>query len=1139
MGLTMICPKCQTELPEGGNFCNECGQRLERVCPACGQKNPPGSKFCSECGESLAKPVAPASKPEPLKYVPRTDFNNPQSYTPKGIAEKILASRSAMEGERKQVTVLFSDVAGFTAMSEHLDPEEVHNIMEGCLNIFFEEIHRYEGAVVNFTGDGIMALFGAPLAHEDHARRAGLSALNIQKAIGPYGKKIRIRFGLDFQIRLGLNSGPVIVGSIGDNLKVEYTALGDTVNLASRMEKLASVGGIMVSGATYRLIRPYFELVARGPIQIKGKEEIQEAYELVREGKAETRMDASIARGLTRFIGRKQELDLMVQAYQKARAGSGQVVGIVGEAGVGKSRLLLEFRRSLSTGECTLLTGQCVQFGRNMAYLPLLDLLRSYFGLNDLADETQARQRLLEKIKELDEHLLVHLPSFQSLLSLPVENDRYRNLEPKDKRELDFEALRAFWGQVSRHRPLVLVVEDLHWMDKTSEQFLDLFIGGLHGFPILLLLLYRPEYSHPWGGKSYYLQIGLDHLPSSESADLISALLDEGKVAPELRNLILNRAAGNPLFMEEFTLNLVENGMIRRETDRYFLNPKAAEIQVPDTIQGIIAARMDRLSDNLKSTMQVASVIGRDFAYRILQSVMGVREELKAALLNLQGLELIYEKSLFPELEYIFKHAMTQEVAYNSLLVKIRQRLHEQIGRTIEELYAERLEEFYVMLAHHYGRSRNLEKGYEYLTRAGLQAKDTFANEEALSYFKRAWSLLEGMEDPETRESRRIETAVRMAEVLEPLGRFQEALKVLSEIISPAEPGKEDPRLARAYFCLGNNLSNLGQWTEARRNISRAIELAEMTNDQNVLGAAFHYLGQLDFFSGHLTSSVKNYEKAASIFETLENPFLMSWVYVFLANVISHFSYPPTRLAAIRKAEYWTEIAGNKRAEPFIHYSWFMHWIYSGTYDKALEHARQSGLASQKAGDYVHLGMGYFFQGWTYYLMGRFKEGLENAELSVHHSEKIGMKLILTFGLLLRGKIYMALGGLEEAERSVNQGMAIALAMDQGWAQIFGFGTEAQILARQNPAKSGPVREALGKAVPILRRARSWGYLLLHALDRADVYLVLGDVKQSAKEISRARRIYIKMEVPEGTPKLHSLEDRLRELSEKGEKGQH
>ena len=326
----MECPKCQTNLPDGAKFCKECGQKIEKACPECGKSVPPDSKFCLECGCDLRKP----------RELPTLDFRQPKTYTPKHLADKILNTRSALEGERKLVTVLFADVANFTSLSEKLDPEEVHYIMEGCLNILLEEIHRYEGTVVNFTGDGVMALFGAPLAHEDHARRAGLSALNIQKAIGPYGKKIRSRFGVDFRIRIGLNSGPVIVGSIGDNLKVEYTALGDTVNLASRMEKLAPVGGVLVSGATYRLIRPYFELNAQSPIHIKGKEEVQEAYELVREGKAETRMDASIARGLTRFIGRQQDLDLLVQAYQKARNGSGQVVGIVGEAGVGKSRLL-------------------------------------------------------------------------------------------------------------------------------------------------------------------------------------------------------------------------------------------------------------------------------------------------------------------------------------------------------------------------------------------------------------------------------------------------------------------------------------------------------------------------------------------------------------------------------------------------------------------------------------------------------------------------------------------------------------------------------------------------------------------------------------------------------------------------------
>jgi class 3 adenylate cyclase len=439
----MRCPKCQFENPNTQNFCGQCGSKLEVVCSKCGCNNPPQYKFCGECGDSLEEP----------KEAPALDYSVPQSYTPKFLADKILTTRASLEGERKLVSVLFADVANYTSIAEKLDPEEVHQIMDGCFKILMDEIHGYEGTINQFTGDGVMALFGAPVAHEDHAQRACYGALSIQKAVGEYAEKIKKDWGIEFKMRMGLNSGPVVVGSIGDDLRMDYTAIGDTTNLAARMESLAKPGNIVVSRNTHRLVRDFFALESLGKVEIKGKEELQEAFELIKATEVSTRLEAAVARGLTRFVGRKNSMAALMEASQKAQSGSGQVVGMVGEAGVGKSRLLLEFRNRLPRGKITYLQGRCLHYGGLMAYLPVLDILKSYFEIKEGDRESVIMKKMKEKILQLDEKLLGVMPPFEDLLSLKVVDEAYLELDPKQKRVRVFEAIRDLLIRESSTRP--------------------------------------------------------------------------------------------------------------------------------------------------------------------------------------------------------------------------------------------------------------------------------------------------------------------------------------------------------------------------------------------------------------------------------------------------------------------------------------------------------------------------------------------------------------------------------------------------------------------------------------------------------------------------------------------------------------
>ncbi len=415
----MKCPKCQSDNREDVKFCEQCGAGMELECPNCKARIPLGKKFCGQCGHALSSPTHPF------------DYSQPNSYTPKFLAEKILTTRSSVEGERKLVTVLFADAANFTTISEKLDPEEIHGIMDGCFKILMDDVHKYEGTINQFTGDGVMALFGAPLAHEDHAVRACHAALAIQHALTDYGEKLKKTCGIDFKMRIGLNSGPVVVGAIGDDLRMDYTAIGDTINLASRMESSAQPGVILVSGHTQRLVRDFFAFSSLGPLQVKGKEEPQDAYQLIQASEVRTRLEASAVAGLTRFVGRTKEMETLHDALDKASSGQGQVVGIVGEAGVGKSRIIFEMKHMFP--EYTYLEGRCLHYGGSMAYLPLLDILRSYFGIKEGEREYLITKKMKEKLASLDTSLI---SPFQDLLSLEPDEE-YRHLEPEGEAGTD------------------------------------------------------------------------------------------------------------------------------------------------------------------------------------------------------------------------------------------------------------------------------------------------------------------------------------------------------------------------------------------------------------------------------------------------------------------------------------------------------------------------------------------------------------------------------------------------------------------------------------------------------------------------------------------------------------------------------
>jgi class 3 adenylate cyclase/tetratricopeptide (TPR) repeat protein len=671
---------------------------------------------------------------------------------PKQLAEKILASRTALEGERKQVTVLFADLKGSMELLADRDPEDARKILDPVIEHMMEAVHRYEGTVNQVMGDGIMALFGAPIAHEDHAMRACYAALRMHERVARYGETLRRSGATPIQIRVGVNSGEVVVRSIGSDLRMDYTAVGQTTHLAARMEQLAAPGSILTTADTLRFVEGYFLVKPLGPIPVKGLSQPVDVYEITGAGTARTRLQAAAARGLSRFVGRDPELDELRRALETAGGGHGQVVTVVGEAGVGKSRLFYEFIHSHRTHGWLVLEAGSVSYGKATGYLPVIDLLKSYFGIKDRDDARRVRERVTGKLLTLDRSMESRLPALLALLDLPPEDSHWESLDPRQRRQEIFDAVKRLLLRESQVQPIVLVFEDLHWVDAETHAVLDVLVESLPAARVLLLVNYRPECQHAWGQKTYYRQLRIDPLPPGTADELLEALVGG---APELRPLkaqLINRTEGNPFFLEECVRMQVETGALVGERGAYRLGRAVDSVEVPATVQAILAARIDRLAPDDKRLLQAAAVIGKDVPRALLQGITELGEDaIQSSLARLQTAEFLYETTLFPDLEYTFKHALTHEISYASLLTDRRRELHARVVGTMERLYADRIGEHAERLAHHAVRGALNDKAVQYLNEAGLKAIKRSGYREAIGFFEEALAVVARL--PESRET--------------------------------------------------------------------------------------------------------------------------------------------------------------------------------------------------------------------------------------------------------------------------------------------------------------------------------------------------------------------------------------------------
>jgi class 3 adenylate cyclase/tetratricopeptide (TPR) repeat protein len=834
----MKCTRCQAENSAGVRFCEDCGARLEAGCPRCGTPVTPGKKFCRSCGAALT--TEPAGR-----------FASPESYTPKHLAEKILTSKAALEGERKQVTVLFADLKGSMELLADRDPEGARKVLDPVLELMMEAVHRYEGTVNQVMGDGIMALFGAPLALEDHAVRACYAALRMQQAVKQYAEEVRRSEGVAIQIRVGLNAGEVVVRSIGSDLRMDYTAVGQTTHLAARMEQLATPGSILMTADGLRLAEGYIEVRPLGPVSVKGLGGPVDVYEVTGAGPVRTRLQASAARGFTRFVGRDAEIEQLRQSQEQARTGRGQVVAVVGEPGVGKSRLFHEFVRSHRTQGWLVLESTSASYGKATTYLPTIELLRAYCRIEARDDPRTVKTKVTGTLLALDRTLEDAIAPVLALLDVLPADDPFLALDPTHRRQRTLGAIKRMLLRESQAQPLLLVFEDLHWIDDETQAVLDALIEGLPSARVLLCVNYRPEYRHGWGGKTYYRQLRVDPLPPESADELLRALAGEDRGLDQLKQMLVDRTEGNPFFLEESVRTLVETGVLVGERGQYRVARATDAIQLSASVQAILAARIDRLASEDKRLLQTAAAIGTDVSAALLQAISeGSDEQLRAGLARLQSAEFLYEASLFPELVYTFKHALTHEVAYGSLLADRRRDLHARIVRAIEELGTARLEEEVERLAHHAFRGEVWDKAVAYLHQAGRKAASRSAHREATAAFEQALVALQHL--PETRET--IERGVDLRLELD-FGLFlriesRRSLEILRQAESAAQSLGDQRRLGSIGSRIGDRLRAIGEYDAAIERLQHALHIANELGSVDLRARTKFHLGIVSYNLG-------------------------------------------------------------------------------------------------------------------------------------------------------------------------------------------------------------------------------------------------------------------------------------------------
>ncbi len=845
-GGSRLCPECSQDNPLDQKYCGKCGSLLERTCPQCGKGVVPGTMFCGQCGHSLS-PVPQSAQP------PASPPSTPSKSSQKS------SSGSLLEGERRQATIVSSNLAGYAALVEQLGPEELEDVMQRISEAATEVVDKHGGKVNQFEGGMLMALFGIPTAHEDDFHRAVRAVLELHARVRELNADLERRLGQRLRMHTGVDTGHVVTQLL-EGQGGKYRVLGDAVQGATRLVALAEEDEILVSPKTERLITPFFETEARDPVVLQGKSQPVTPYRVSRESQYQTRLEAAERSGLTNYTGREKEMGILERSLESAFSGEGRFVTAVGEAGVGKSRLLHEFRKALTGKPVTVLEGRCELHGCGVPYLPFIQALRH--GLRLLIEDPHALEaNAVSAIRDIDPALEHYIPFYLYLLS--IKSDRHsipKHLEGEELQLAMLEALSAIFTASSKRESVVLLLEDWHWADEASKEALRQLVGMVSAHPLLIVATYRPEYRSDWGVVGHHTSVHLGPLDGTSSLKIIQSVMGTSVLPEGLGALIHERTGGNPFFIEELCHTLREEGTIEVVDEEVVLAGTLESLQLPETVQAVIRTRLDRLDRETQEVARVASVIGREFDRRILGRTLPDKSKLGQSLETLKTSGIIQQIRVLPEAAYLFKHVLTQEVVYKGLLLHQRKALHGKAGQVIEDLYADRIEEVLDLLMHHFSRAENWHKAVHYGRESSKRASKLSRFADALTILEKSQSWLLKLPEDKSRQETLIDTLLEQERACETLGARERQQTIVGQLHKLLESTEDRARLAEVYIREGELQIQLGQFDDAERALGRSLDIRRDLSDQ---------LGERNTLRsmGYLRWRQEEYEKAVALNE--------------------------------------------------------------------------------------------------------------------------------------------------------------------------------------------------------------------------------------------------------------------------------